>query len=80
MREICGEFVIVGTGRRNINFTKLINLNESAAEVWRAVVGREFTTEDMVKVLTDVYDVEETTALRDAEALAKQWKEIGLVE
>ena len=79
LRDVCGESVIVATGRKNIDFSKVISLNESAALVWREVDGRDFEVEDMAKTLLDTYEVDEATALRDAKALASQWKEIGLV-
>ena len=31
LRDVCGEFIIVAFGEQNIDFTKIINLNESAA-------------------------------------------------
>ena len=80
LRDVCGESVIVATGRKNIDFSKVISLNESAALVWREVEDRDFEVEDMAKTLLDTYEVDEATALRDAKALASQWKEIGLVE
>ena len=80
LRDVCGESVIVATGRKNIDFSKVISLNESAALVWREVEGRDFEVEDMAKTLLGTYEVDEATALRDAKALASQWEEIGLVE
>ena len=80
LRDICGESVIVATGRKNIDFSKVISLNESAALVWRGVVDRDFEVEDMVKVLLDNYEVSAERATDDAQALAKQWQEIELVD
>ncbi|MBQ8050774.1 MAG: PqqD family protein [Bacteroidaceae bacterium] len=80
LRDVCGESVIVATGRKNIDFSKVISLNESAALMWREVVGRDFDVEDLVKVLTDNYEVDEATAKTDAETLVAQWREIGLVD
>lgn len=80
LRDVCGENVIVATGRKNIDFSKVISLNESASLIWREVVGKDFTTEDLVKVLTDNYEVDEATAKADAETLVSQWQEIGLVD
>lgn len=79
LRTICGENVIVATGFKNIDFSKIISLNESAALLWRGLLGRDFEVEDMVKLLTDEYEVDAETARRDAEAVASQWQEIGLI-
>ena len=79
MRNVCGEYVILATGRQNVDFSQLISLNESAALVWEAVHGRDFEIDDVVKVLLDEYEVDETTARKDAEALIAKWQEVGLV-
>ena len=80
LRDVCGESVIVATGRKNIDFSKVISLNESATLVWRGVEGTDFEVEDMARVLLDNYEVDATTAQADAQGLASQWREIGLVE
>ena len=80
LRKICGENIIVAHGLDNIDFTKVISMNESAADIWNSVVDRDFTVEDMVKALLDNYQVDEKQAVEDSEALLKQWIEAGLVE
>ncbi len=79
LRSVCGENVIVATGLKNIDFSKLISLNESAAFLWNGLLERDFTIDDMVKLLTDEYEVDAETARQDAEAIAQQWQEIGLI-
>ncbi len=80
LRKICGENIIVAHGLDNIDFTKVISMNESAADIWNSVFDRDFTVEDMVKALLDNYQVDEKQAVEDSEALLKQWIEAGLVE
>lgn len=75
LRNICGENIVIGHGLENINFTKVISMNESAADIWNQLVGKEFTLDDMVRVLTDNYEVDEETARRDCEKLLKDWQE-----
>lgn len=79
LREFCGERLILASGRENIDFSKVINLNESAAEMWNAVIEKEFTLDDMVKALLDNYDVDEATARTDAERVLNEWIELGMV-
>lgn len=79
LRTICGENIIVATGFKNIDFSKIISLNESATLLWKGLLDRDFEVEDMVKLLTDEYEVDEATAHNDAEAVVKQWQEIGLI-
>lgn len=80
LREVCGEFVIVSHGIENIDFSKIISLNESAAYLWKSLVDKDFTVEDMTTLLTSEYEVTKDVAHADAERMANQWKEIGLVE
>ena len=79
LREMCGEHIIIGTGVENIDFSKVISLNESAAWLWREVEGKEFTPQSLVALLMEQYDVDEATALADATALAAQWVSVGIV-
>ena len=80
LKEICGEFLIIAHGVENIDFTKVISLNESAADIWNAVAGKQFNVNDMAKAFVELYEVDEETALRDSSKLLKQWVEAGLVE
>ena len=80
LRTICGENVISGEGTRNINFSKLISLNETAAFLYRKVQGSEFTLETLADLLTEEYEVSREVALKDAEKLVRQWVDAGIAE
>ena len=80
LRKICEENIIIAHGLENIDFTKVISLNESAAFIWQQVEGKDFTEADMVQILLDEYEVEEAQARADVKALAESWKQAGLVE
>lgn len=80
LRTICGENVISGEGTANINFSKLISLNDTAAYLYKKVQGIEFTAETLAGFLTDEYEVDEATALADSQKLLQQWMEAGIVE
>ena len=78
-RTICGERIIVAEGKENIDFSNIIALNESAAYLWEKAADNEFTAEDMTKWLTEEYDIDDETARHDANSLATQWIEAGIV-
>ena len=80
LREMCGENIIVAKGVQNIDFNKIISLNETAAYLWKAILGKEFTPESMAELLRMEYEVNEATALADAQELAKAWQDAGLCE
>ena len=79
LREMCGEHIIIATGVANIDFSTVISLNESAAWLWRMVEGKEFTPETLAEMLMQQYEVDEATALTDADALANRWVNVGIV-
>jgi len=80
VRNVCGENIVIAHGVENIDFTKVITLNESAAYIWKKVEGKDFTEENMVDVLMDEYEVDKEQAQADVKKLAASWVEAGLVE
>lgn len=80
LREVCGENVILSSGMENIDFSKIISLNESAAFLWKTVLGKEFTEEMMVEALLGEYDVDRDTAAKDVSQVVASWREIGLID
>jgi len=80
LREVCGEQIIVAEGKENIDFSNIISMNESSAYLWRNVQHLDsFTVEDLTKLLTDEYEVDENTARDDAKTLANQWLQAGII-
>lgn len=80
LKDICGENIIISHGKENINFTKIITLNESAALIWNGVIGKDFSIEDMVQVIINEYEIDEATAKKDCENIASEWKKVGFIE
>lgn len=65
LREICGEHVILSHGMDNIDFSKIISLNETAAFLWKEAVGKEeISEEELTATLLEAYEVDEETAVR----------------
>lgn len=80
IRNVCGENIIIAHGVENIDFTKVITLNESAAFLWGKVEGKEFAEADLVAFLLEEYDVDKQTAETDVKKLVASWIEAGLIE
>lgn len=78
LHNICGENVIVAEGKENIDFSSVIQLNESAALLWNAVENTDFTVEMLADVIVREYNVDRATALTDANDIAEQWKKAGI--
>lgn len=80
LREVCGEHIVLAYGRENIDFNKVIRLNDSAAYLWHEIQDKEFTVESLTELLCKEYEVDQETAASDVKALTDEWIEVGLVE
>ena len=80
LREMCGENIVAAEGIENINFNKLISLNESAAYLWRELIGKEFTTEVMAELLIVRYGIDKELAMTDSANLCEAWINAGIAE
>ncbi|MBQ9893503.1 MAG: PqqD family protein [Bacteroidales bacterium] len=80
LRTLCGEHIVVGEGLSQVNFNKIISLNESAAWLWEQVQGKEFGEETLAGLLLEKYDVSQELAQADSAKLLEQWKEQGIIE
>lgn len=80
LREMCGENIVSGEGLEHINFNKLISLNSTAAFLWKALEGKEFTAEEMAQLLIDEYNIDMELAITDSKRLMQSWLEAGIAE
>lgn len=80
LREMCGENIVAAEGIENINFNKLISLNESAAYLWRELIGKEFTTEEMAELLIARYGIDKELAMTDSANLCEAWLNAGIAD
>ncbi len=80
LREIGDEMVVVGEGLEQINFNKIICLNESAAYLWNECHDKVFDVETLISLLFDRYEVTKEQAQTDAKELLDKWIKAGLIE
>ena len=79
LRTICGENVIVAEGIENIDFSKLISMNESAAYLWEKTQDIDFNADTLTQMLLEEYEVDEKTARADAQTVIQQWLDAGII-
>lgn len=79
LHDVCGEKVIIAQGVENLDFSKMISLNETAAFLWEVASRGEFSAESLQEALCAEYEVEPATAAADIAAMLRQWQEIGLI-
>lgn len=62
-----------------VDFTRMISLNASAAFLWKEVEGRDFNLDTLVSLLVQEYGIDHDMAQHDAEALLQSWQNAGII-
>lgn len=79
VRTVAGENIVIMQDASGSDMTRVVALNESALLLYNALAGREFEVDDIVRLLTEEYEVNETDARKDAEAWVTEMKKNALV-
>lgn len=66
MRRVAGVNLVLLQGNVEIDMTNVIDLNSTAAELWKEFEGKEFTAEDVSAYLINKYHIDEELATKDA--------------
>lgn len=80
MRSVCGERFLIAEGEENIDFSKLITMNDTAVFLWEKMGADDFTADDLVSALLAEYEVEEAEARTDVDAFLSSLKEAGVIK
>lgn len=80
LRPLGREFILVGESVEQVNFNKMITMNETAAYLWEKVAdGKDFDAKLLADLLTAEYEVSDEQALKDAEMTVKIWLNAGII-
>jgi hypothetical protein len=79
LRPLGDEYILIGESVEQINFNKMITMNESAAYLWKNIQGTDFDADLLTKLLLEEYDIDEATARQDATQLIAKWQEAGII-
>lgn len=80
LRDVCGEKVIIASGLENLDFTKLISVNETGADIWNLLLEGATSEEDLIAKFLDLYEGDEEQMRREVSAFLKELAEIGVLE
>lgn len=80
LKTLAGQSIVVPGKLKNVDFTNVLTLNETATVVWERMTQGEFEVDDLVKALTDAYEVDEAQAREDVVALLAKIRELGMIE
>ena len=79
LRNVAGSFVVVPIGDATIDFNGMMNLNETGAFLFEKMIEGT-TRDDLIKALTDEYDVDEETASKDVDIFIERVEKEDLFE
>lgn len=80
LRPLGREFILVGESVEQVNFNKMITMNETAAYLWKKVAdGKDFDAKMLSEYLTEEYEVSDEQALKDAEMTVETWLSAGII-
>lgn len=81
LRPLGDEYILVGESIEQVNFNKMITMNETAAFMWQKVSdGHAFTADELADALTGEYEVSKEQALTDVHKTIESWQNAGIIE
>ncbi|NLB36127.1 MAG: PqqD family protein [Clostridiales bacterium] len=79
LRKVADNYIIVAAGRASLDFSKVINLNETGAFLWK-LLEEGTTLEKMSEALLNEYNVSPKAAQRDIEIFVEKVRQQGMLE
>ena len=79
LRNVAGSFVVVPIGDAASEFNGMMNLNETGAFLFEKMI-EGISREDLIKTLTEEYDVDEETATADVDTFIEKVEKEDLFE
>ncbi|MDR0232331.1 MAG: PqqD family protein [Dysgonamonadaceae bacterium] len=80
IRDIAGEKVLIMQGCVGMDMTRVISFNTTAEWLWDTLYGKEFSLEDVTRLLTERFQVDTETATADAKKWIDQLIQYNAVE
>lgn len=79
LRNVVDEFIVMPTGDNITKFEGAVVLNEVSAFIFRQLENA-VSREDILSAVLNEYDVDETQAANDLDALLVQFESMGILE
>lgn len=79
IREVAGYHVVVPVGDAALDFNGMINLNETGAVLWKAMV-EDADEEKLVSALLAEYEISEDIARKDVKQFIIKMREANLID
>ncbi len=79
LREVAGSFIVVAVGEAIKEFNGIVNLNSTAAFLWKEL-STDKSEEQLVSALLSEYDVERSKAEEDVKKFISKLTEAKLIK
>lgn len=79
LHQVGNEYIVMHDGSTNVDFSRIINLNGSAAYLWQRFRNEAFDADVLADALTERYEVTREQARRDAEAFIQSLRQCGIL-
>lgn len=79
LHKIGNEYIVMHDGSTNVDFSRIINLNNTAVYLWQRFHKEDFDAEALSRALTERYDVTAEQALLDAEAFIRSLQRCNIL-
>lgn len=80
LRPLGNEYILMAEGLEAEGFDAMISMNESAAFLWKAVDGKDFDDEELIRLLMEEYGISREVAEKDVTTMLQRWKEMQILE
>lgn len=71
--------MLVDMGDKHINMSEVYSMNKTASNIWGYICSGEYTFENIVEWMCEIYEVPKETAVHDLSVLLDEWKSYGLI-
>ncbi len=79
IKQIGNESILVSNDEGNMNYTRVISLNQSAKFLITESFDQDFTIEDWAERLTEKYGINKAQAIADSQALVEKLVQSGVL-
>lgn len=79
LREVAGSNIVVPIGDEQMSFNGVITLNDVGTFIWKHLESGA-TIEELVKAVTDTYDVDKETAAADIDRYIFKLRDKNIIE
>lgn len=78
LRQVAGNYIIIGTGDEAVDFNGMITINETGAFLWK-ILEKEISREELAEKMLSEYDVDRDTAEADIDEFIEKLRSSKLL-